>query len=109
MPLWISLMNDIMDNYYQLEWERSTRGESSYIPRFFGWQEFYDKGWIEGKRKEFPNERMFLQEYPSTPDEAFVSSGTPYFDTLILKEMLNESKQPLIQGKILPDGEFLYS
>lgn len=93
-----------VDNYYQQTWEKATRGESIYKPRFFGWSEFYSKEWVEEKRKEFPNDRMWKQEYPNDPDEAFIASGTPYFDTQILKEMLSSKPDPIIKGKFEMDG-----
>ena len=92
------------DNYYQQTWEKASRHESIYKPRFFGWQEFYTKEWVEEKRKEFPSDRMWKQEYPADPDEAFVVSGSPYFNTELLKKMLEEIKQPIRQGKFAADG-----
>lgn len=93
-----------MDNYYQKTWEQASRGESIYKPRFFGWQETYTKEWVEEKRKEFPNDQMWKQEYPNDPDEAFIVSGTPYFNNQILKAMLERRVQPIIRGKFAPDG-----
>lgn len=95
------------DNYYQLTWEKASRHESVYKPRFFGWQEFYTKEWVEEKRKEFPSDRMWKQEYPADPDEAFVVSGSPYFNTEFLKLLLQENHQPIRQGKFAADGELL--
>lgn len=94
-------------NYYQAEWERATRGESSYKTRFFGWQEFYTKTWVEEKRKEFPTDAMWKQEYPADPDEAFITSGSPYFDTLVLNEMLKNAPSPIQQGRFAPDGQWI--
>lgn len=100
-------------NYYQQEWERANqfddRGKrmSSYHPRFFGWQEFYTKEWVDEKRRDFPNERMWKQEYPADPDEAFISSGTPYFNTEILKAMLNTRPEPIRKGRMAPNGEWV--
>ncbi len=94
-------------NFYQLEWERANRNESTYKPRFFGWQEFYTPEWVEQKRADFPTEAMWHQEYPKDPEEAFITSGSPYFDTLILNEMLKKSFPPILQGSLAPDGQFL--
>ncbi len=94
------------DNYYQQTWEKASRSESVYRPRFFGWKEFYTEAWVEEKRKEFPNDRMWKQEYPADPDEAFVVSGTPYFNVELLKKSLNEHYKPIRQGKFAADGEF---
>lgn len=94
-------------NFYQAEWERSSRGESTYKPRFFGWQEFYTQEWVDEKKKEFPTEAMWKQEYPKDPDEAFITSGSPYFDNVILSEMLKSAPQPIQVGRIAPDGNFI--
>ena len=93
-------------NYYQKEWERAAAKESVYIPRFFGWEEFYTKEWVERKRQEFPNERLWKQEYPNDADEAFISSGSPYFDNSLLQAMMKANMKPLYQGRINPDGNF---
>jgi hypothetical protein len=95
-----------MDNYYQREWERAMQRQSAYKPRFFGWQEFYTREWVEQKRMEFPNDKMWKQEYPSDPDEAFISSGEPYFDAALLKAMMDSRPLPVLQGRIAPDGNF---
>ena len=100
-------------NYYQEEWERAhqfdDKGEriSAYHPQFFGWDEFYTEEWVNQKKKDFPSERMWKQEYPRDPDEAFISSGEPYFNISILKKMLEEKKQPIWKGKYAPDGEWI--
>lgn len=94
-------------NFYQLEWERASRKESAYSPRFFGWQEFYGPEWVEKKKTEFPTEAMWRQEYPATPDEAFITSGSPYFDVQILNEMLQHAPAPITQGRIAPNGEWI--
>jgi hypothetical protein len=93
-----------MDNYYQRTWEQAVRGESIYKPRFFSWQDFYTEKWVMQKKKEFPSEALWKQEYPKDPDDAFIASGTPYFDNQILKGMLSEHKKPVAIGKIAPDG-----
>jgi hypothetical protein len=101
-------------NYYQEEWERASlprdkdgRRQSSYYPRFFGWSEFYDDAWIAEKKLEFPDEKMFKQEYPNDPDEAFIVSGTPYFNVFVLDDMLKKRFQPIQQGHLAPDGNFI--
>src|SRR3990167_8039003 len=83
-------------NYYQKEWERSQPGGSgsTYSPRFFGWQEFYTKEWVDEKKKDFSDEKMWRQEYPGTADEAFIVSGSPYFNVQVLDAWMKEGKQP---------------
>jgi hypothetical protein len=93
-------------NYYQQTWEQATRGESIYKPRFFGWQEFYTEEWVMQKRKEFPSDFLWKQEYPKDADEAFITSGTPYFDNQVLKAMLTNKAKPILEGTFSPDGSF---
>jgi len=99
-------------NYYHSEWERASlpadrdgNRQSAYKPRFFGWDEFYTEEWVNEKRKEFPNEKMWKQEYPKDPDEAFITSGTPYFDAMLLDAMMREAPDPISRGKFAPDGQ----
>ena len=94
-------------NFYHSEWERAFRGESSYKPRFFGWQEFYTPEWVDEKRKEFPSDKMWKQEYPADPDEAFISSGSPYFDVEMLDKLYKEAPSPIAFGRVAPDGSFI--
>lgn len=96
-------------NFYHAEWERSQPGGngSVYKPRFFGWQEFYTPEWIEEKKKEFPSAKMASQEYPGSPDEAFITSGEPFFDAMVLDSMQKENVIPVEYGRIVPDGNFL--
>jgi len=95
-------------NFYHSEWLRAEEGKSSYTTRFFGWQEFYTKEWVEKKRLEFPTDQMWMQEYPSTPEEAFITSGSPYFDVAKLNKMLKDATIPEEFGIILPDGHFSF-
>lgn len=44
--------------------------------------------WRRLKKKEFRTDpKKFYQEYPSTPEEAFLASGRPVFDVPMLQEM----------------------
>lgn len=94
-------------NFYHSEWVRAESKESAYKPRFFGWQEFYTEAWVQEKRKEFPSDKLWKQEYPATAEEAFITSGSPYFDNEKLNEMLKESPEPIDFGRMAPDGHFL--
>lgn len=48
------------------------------------------------------DEILFMQEYPSTPDEAFISSGRPKFSIKSLKRYKNYVKKPK-QGYLVRD------
>src|SRR3990167_4215315 len=51
-------------------------------------------------------QKMWEQEYPQDPDEAFVTSGSPYFNVMKLKDMLKTRPTPLRQGKFAMDGQW---
>ena len=119
-------------NRFQVEWDRATKGESKFYPLFFSWadnpeyaipntilneneiteeekvlQEAFrltipQIAWRREKMKEFPNKETFMQEYPLTPDEAFIYTGTPAFDPLALKTYI--TKPPLI-GMFVDKGD----
>lgn len=44
------------------------------------------------------DEILFMQEYPSTPEEAFISSGRPKFSIGSLKKYQTYTKQPIKRG-----------
>lgn len=94
-------------NYYQEEWERAQDGLSTYIPRFYGWDKFYTKEWVEKKRKDFPNDMLWKQEYPLTPEEAFRTSGSPFFDLEALNRLEDEKTPPIQTGRLAADGMFV--
>jgi hypothetical protein len=100
-------------NYYYDEWQRAHefdrdgKPKSAYRPIFFGWQEFYTEDWVKEKRKDFANDKMWKQEYPGDPDEAFITSGTPYFDLELLDKMLKQNVIPTEYGRLAPDGQFI--
>lgn len=42
----------------------------------------------------------FMEQYPATPDEAFISTGSPYFDATKVREMQAEVEEPIFQGDV---------
>lgn len=94
-------------NYYQKEWERAVDGRSTYKPRFFSWKEHYTEEWVMKKKGDFPTEKLWQQEYPGTPEEAFIVSGSPYFDTQMLESMRKNAPAPIAQGRFAADGNFI--
>ena len=97
-------------NHFKDEWDRAVRGESGYTPFFFGWQDhkeyqmsvpadfvlteeekrIKDRLGVTNEQMMWRrhkintdysgNEEWFRQEYPSTAEEAFVTSGHGVFD-----------------------------
>ena len=43
----------------------------------------------------------FRQEYPSTPEEAFLSSGTAFFDNVRIARLLTAAREPLKRGRFV--------
>lgn len=70
-------------NQFKSHWDKAELGENGFKPLFYKASDFYSQEFLEVKRKEL--DRMFPQEYPETPLEAFLSSGEPYFDPEALK------------------------
>lgn len=50
------------------------------------------------------DEELFRQEYPSTPEEAFIASGRPKFNISALKKYATLTKKPKC-GYIVPEGD----
>lgn len=64
-------------------WDLSVLGETGYTPLFYGPDWEYSKEFLEQKKKSL--REKYPQEYPSTPEEAFIASGSPYFDKEALR------------------------
>ena len=121
-----------LNEYYE-ERQEQERGESSFIPRFFGWNlhpeykiavppDFQiteeeaalakayalseeQLAWRRVKAKDL--KEKFVQEYPLNAQEAFVSSGNPYFDRAYLFDLLNslqEARWNPLGGVTIPDA-----
>ena len=69
-------------NHYELMWKLAKEGSSRFKPRFYGWREFYTEDEFKLISSEFVDRNMLMQEYPETPEEAFISSGSSYFDNI---------------------------
>lgn len=50
------------------------------------------------------DEILFMQEYPSTPEEAFISSGRPKFSIKSLRKYQTITKEPLKRGYLHEEG-----
>ncbi len=115
------------DEFHE-QWERAVRGESDFLPLFFPWFEMeeYRKPvppgteWTPAEREladrfGLADEQLawrrwcianncggdvekFRQEYPSYPEEAFLTSGRPVFDMDALDRRLQAAEEPLLTG-----------
>ena len=78
-------------------WDRSVLGESGFKPLFYNPHDFYPKEFLEEKKKEL-GDRLFMQEYPRTATEAFITSGQCFFDTESLRVYMDNAKEPMDEG-----------
>lgn len=85
-------------NFGKTFWDDCVLGERTFKPLFFKASDFYSKEFLDNKRKELG--RLFPQEYPETPEEAFLTSGDVYFNTDSLKYYLNNVQEPIKEGLI---------
>lgn len=119
--------------HFEKLWEKAVAGESDYVAVFCAWHEeaSYRKPvppgtvWTD-KEKELAerfnldeeqlawrrwcidnncggDERKFRQEYPSSPEEAFLTTGTGVFDNEVVMACINSAPEPV------DVGEFEYS
>jgi hypothetical protein len=118
-----------MGDYYHKEWVKGVNGDGAFTPHFFSWKdhdeyqipvdrtfkptqeettEMIEYGlskeqihWKREKLKEFKTIDEFNQEYPITPEVAFISSGNPVFDIKVLNRMSKLAVEPKYQGNLI--------
>lgn len=122
-------------DYFSREIDRSKRGDSNFKFRFFPWFENPEYQlvlpsaftptaeeqammqrhnltaeqmfWYRRKASEFETRALFLREYPTTPDESFLASGTAFFDPDVMLYYKERITTPLKSGEIAFDGSFI--
>lgn len=118
-----STANGIGGDFYEM-WQQAVRGENGFAPLFFPWWKHkaykmpvgrdFEPDYEEKELKRLyglSNEQLvwrrwclanncggnidiFHQEYPSSPEEAFISSGRPVFDIGALENALRDAENP---------------
>lgn len=95
-----------MGNDYHNKWMKAYQGDgSSMNPIFYPWNALpeRDEAWYEQKKKDL-EEWQLHQEYPSTPEEAFIKSGNPVFN---IEKLLEIQPKPHWRGNLLgPEGQW---
>lgn len=81
-------------NDFKAYWDNAVLELNNTLALFYGPEWEYSKEFLESKKKEL-GERLFKQEYPSNPEEAFLTSGDCYFDAQVVALMLDNVKDPL--------------
>lgn len=87
-------------NYYEKTWNLAIKGESRFKPRFYGWREFYNDAEFALIASEHPDKTILKQEYPETPEEAFIVSGSPYFDNERIVNYARKAIDPIQTGHL---------
>jgi hypothetical protein len=80
-------------NEFKEYWDSSVLNETGFNPIFFPASIMYDETFLVQKRKEL--DRMFVQEYPNTSEEAFLTSGDSYFNTEALTWYMAQTNNPI--------------
>lgn len=73
-------------NAFKTFWDEAAVGARGYKTFFYSPEWEYSQEYLDKKRKELG--RLFKQEYPSTAEEAFITSGDGFFDTEALQTYL---------------------
>lgn len=80
-------------NSYKNTWDSAILGENSFAALFYSPYWEYAEDYVEKKRRDLG--RLGPQEYPLTPEEAFLTSGEPYFDNVALRELLSMTRETM--------------
>lgn len=87
-------------NYYERTWALAVEGISRFKARFFSWRRFYNQAQFELIKSEFTDKKMIQQEYPDTAEEAFIASGSSYFDNEKILTYIKSAPDPMERGTI---------
>lgn len=77
-------------NEFKTWWDESALDQTGFNNLFFAASLLYSPEFLAQKRKELG--RLFAQEYPETPEEAFITSGDTYFDQDAMRYYLESVK-----------------
>ena len=81
-------------NFFHELWVGASTGNNRFAPMFFPWSasEDRDESWYESKQDSMLSWQL-AQEYPNTPEEAFIKSGNPVFALDVLETMLGRVEE----------------
>ena len=118
-------------NLFKTLWDAAVRGESDYEPFFAAWFETpeyrepvaeafertmeeqdlvdrykLDDGQLLWRRKKIAKtgRQLFMQEYPCTPEEAFIASGRPVFNPEQVTVLLKDAPAPVARMAVEETG-----
>lgn len=73
-------------NSFKTFWDEAVQGLRGFATLFYSPQWEYDEAFLADKAKNLG--RLFPQEFPMTPEEAFIASGDTYIDRVALAQLL---------------------
>lgn len=79
-------------NSYKTLWDESTLDRTGFAALFYSPEWEYSEEFLTDKERKLG--KFYKQEYPPTPQDAFMTSGNPYFDQQALAEHLRRKKVP---------------
>lgn len=80
-------------NLFKTFYDESVLGDTPFTPHFYPAQDFYGADFLRAEEKRLG--RLYDQEYPSSAELAFITSGELYFDQDALRYYLEQSKEPM--------------
>lgn len=80
-------------NSFKTFWDDSVAGMTGFQDFFYDPTWEYDPTFLDAKRKELKH--LFPQEYPMTPQEAFLTSGDTFFDKDALQYYVTQVREPI--------------
>lgn len=78
-------------NEFKSFWDESELGNTAFTPHFYPASAFYSVEFLESEKKRLG--RLFMQEYPESALEAFITSGEGYFDSEALQYYLQGCRE----------------
>jgi len=78
-------------NGFKTFWDEAMAGARNYKALFYDPTWEYDEAFLARKKAELGN--LFEQEFPMTPELAFIASGSLFFDRQALKKYLDTTKE----------------
>lgn len=85
-------------NEFKSFWDKSVLGETNYKPLFYKASDFYTPDFLANKQRELG--RLYMQEYPESALEAFLTSGNLFFEAMALKHYLENKQATMSERQI---------
>lgn len=99
-----------LGNFYYKQWQGAERGNNGFTSLFLAYdlRPGRDLTWYNEKKATYPDEKLFHQEYPRSPQEAFITTGGCIFDLEGL-QFLSENlcEEPLTPLQVREKNEAL--